>query len=726
MGLLQKVMNHFGNTRKETETVHKEAASYADSPQIYEIEMFRIATDRMSIIEDINELCGENGDIRFQRANQLIAADATAGGFSVIVQGSERDKARKRKQGKAFPYSSPGTNRAQQVIDEFLLRTKLNRLAGQHAAALLREGDLFLNVLVDLQRGLVTQVRRAPTLSIKKNVDEYGEFFDPLRAFSQFDTLNPAALQFLRPPECSRRDFAIYQMNHIRWMPDESKIYGCSQYAVARKNYRMLQEMEKALAYRRMYRSVSKRAHKLPEGASPDDVVRYKRENAMIDANGKPTRNAHLLSDFVGNVDVTALHDQANLDEIADIELMENNIWVSLLVPKPLITGGQSINRDILKVQYPKYLESLQTITDTLEYGDSQMYSGYRDIIDLQLMLSGINPETVKYDIVWKQKSDESALDRIDRVQQALGKNGGKQIITLEKAVQVIANDFDIEDPALAIEQIAAERDIQQETVKNKPTVLPSKEGPLQAIKDEHTDDFDKLDELTENLQQKVDSFFYAIAKNTVKKTKVSLTDDVDESIDTEITEEDILEAFDIAWDEAENDFTEQYIMLASMAAISGGRRAINLLSAIYIEKHLSVKILNPIEAEEITEWLREESGQRITAIKETTRKQIRECLANGFENNKGWQQLRVELRRIIASPVRAEMIARTELSWAYSEYNLKVYREAGVQMVQWLVTDDLRCCDACRVMNGQVFPINQCPALPKHPRCRCCYLPVI
>ena len=72
------------------------------------------------------------------------------------------------------------------------------------------------------------------------------------------------------------------------------------------------------------------------------------------------------------------------------------------------------------------------------------------------------------------------------------------------------------------------------------------------------------------------------------------------------------------------------------------------------------------------------------------------------------------------------DVYKRQELSWAYSEYNLKVYREAGVQMVQWLVTDDLRCCDACRVMNGQVFPINQCPALPKHPRCRCCYLPVI
>lgn len=719
-------MEYFGNTKHETDIVHKEAVSYADSPQIYEIEMFRIATDRMSIIEDINELCGENGDIRFQRANQLIAADATAGGFSVIVQGSERDKARRKKTGKSFSYSSPGTNRAQQVIDEFLLRTKLNRLAGQHAAALLREGDLFLNVLVDLQRGLVTQVRRAPTLSIKKNVDEYGEFFDPLRAFSQFDTLNPAALQFLRPPECSRRDFAIYQMNHIRWMPDESKIYGCSQYAVARKNYRMLQEMEKALAYRRMYRSVSKRAHKLPEGARPEDVLRYKRENAMIDTNGNPTRNAHLLSDFVGNVDVTALHDQANLDEIADIELMENNIWVSLLVPKPLITGGQSINRDILKVQYPKYLESLQTVTDILEYGDSQMYSGYRDIIDLQLMLSGINPETVKYDIVWKQKSDESALDRIDRVQQALGKNGGKQIITLEKAVQIIANDFDIEDPTMAIKQIAAENNMQQQTVKNQPAILPLKDELQQVIKDEHTDDFDKLDELAENLQEKVGSFFYAVAKNTVKKSKVSLNDDVEESVDGEVIEEDILEAFETAWDEKKDEFAEAYVAIASMAAISGGQRAIKLVREVYIEKHLSVKILNLIKAEEITEWLREESGQRITAIKETTRKQIRECLANGFENNKGWQQLQVELIGIIASPIRAEMIACTELSWAYSEYNLKIYRKAGVQMVQWLVTNDFRCCDVCRAMNGQVFPINQCPALPKHPRCRCCYLPVI
>lgn len=725
MGFLQKIMEHFSNTNEEKELVQKEAASYAESPQIYEIEMFKVATDRMHVIEDVNKLCSENGDIRFQRANQLIAADATTGGFSVIVQGSEKDKVRKRRQGKPFAYSSPGTNRAQQVIDDFLLRTKLNRLSTQHAAALLREGDLFLNVVVDLQQGLVTQIRRAPGLSIKKNVDEYGEFFDPEKAFSQFDTLNPAALQFLKPPECSRRDFAIYQMNHIRWMPDESKIYGCSQYAVARYNHRMLQEMEKALAYRRMYRSVSKRAHKLPENSTDEDIVKYKRSNAMVDAEGNPTKNAHLLSDFVGNVEVVALHDQANLDEVADVEQMEDNIWVSLLVPKALITGGQSINRDVLKVQYPKYLDSLQTITDVLEYGDSQMYSGYRDIIDLQLMLAGINPVTIKYDIVWQRKSYETPLERIERVQEALGKAGGKQVITLEKAIQVIADDFDIEDPALAAEQIAEESHGKEQTAQGpaieKSKTLGMNNFQQQLLKDEYIDDFDKMDELAEDLQQKVSSFFNAVA---VRALESPLADDMDNTGD--LSQDDILTAFDVVWDEHSGDFTENYISVVATAAILGGERAKSLLSVAYAKKNMRLGIKLRVESEQIVELLRDESGKRISRIKNTTRKQVQKCMSEGFANNKSWEQLCVELQSIIASPARAELIARTELSWAYVEQSIRIYQDAGVQRVQWIATDDFRCCDFCRSMNGMIFPINQRPDMPAHPRCRCCYVPVI
>ena len=153
MGIINTILKYFSNSKQEQKQVETQAASYADSPTTYEYDVFKLNTDRISMIEEVNRLCSENGDIRFQRANQMIAADATKGGFSIIVQGSERDKLRQRQLGKNFSRVSASANKAQAVIDEFLLRTKLNRLCTEHAAALLRDGDLFLNVIVDLKDG---------------------------------------------------------------------------------------------------------------------------------------------------------------------------------------------------------------------------------------------------------------------------------------------------------------------------------------------------------------------------------------------------------------------------------------------------------------------------------------------------------------------------------------------------------------------------------------------
>jgi hypothetical protein len=428
------------------DTTLKDAVSYAVSPITYDMEMLKIASDRIGIIKDVNFLCGDSGDLRFQRANSLIAENATKGGFSVVVQGSEKDSLRNLKTGKKTN-KVKGSNYAQDIIDDFLRRTKLNVFCTEHAAALVREGDIFLNISVDYKNKRIERIKRAPVLTMKRNTDEFGNFKNPERAFSQIDP-GTDLYSFISSdaPRNSRRDFALYQINHIRWLSDETKLYGTSQYAASRKVYRRLEEMEKALCYRRMYRSVSKRAHKLDRIVSPSELQEYKRVNDMVDQNGNPTPNAHLLTDFIGNVDITALKDEANLDEVKDLEYMENLLWINLLVPKTIITGGQNINRDVLKVQYPHYLDSLNTITDRLEYGDS-IYSGYRSIIDLELLLAGINPDEIRYDMVWSMKTPESLSDRLETVQNALGKGGGTPIITIEKAVQLIANDFDIEDP---------------------------------------------------------------------------------------------------------------------------------------------------------------------------------------------------------------------------------------------------------------------------------------
>lgn len=435
---LSRIFDVFYN--KNNKSKSEQHVSNAESSYTWKFDMFKVASDRISIIKDVQRLCGASGDWRFQRANNIIAEDACKGGFSVVVNENER---------------------AQEIINNFVRRTKLDYLCREHARSLLRDGDIFLNIICDIESGYINEIRKAPAITIKKNTDEYGKFFDVEKAYTQFDVRTEFNSIIECEPPSFGEHFALFQMNHIRWLDDQNYIYGTSQYAASRKLYRMLEKMEEANAIRRMYRSVNKRAHSINPEALSYSVEDYKRDNRMVDEFGNPTPNNHLLSDFIGKgVTISNLDDAANLDQVKDLEYMNDQLWIGLLVPEAIISGGRNINRDVLKVQYPHYLDTLNDITDRLEYGDCGYFSGYRDIINLQLMLQGINPEDVIYDIVWSQKTYESGTERLEKIQSALGKGGGKQIITLRKGIQLLANDFDIEDP------IQMELEILREQIK--------------------------------------------------------------------------------------------------------------------------------------------------------------------------------------------------------------------------------------------------------------------
>ena len=695
-------LNRFKKTKEKT-------ASYAEDLPLYESSLFHIAQDRYSIVKDVNFLCGPNGDIRFQRANSLIGDDATHGGFSIVVNGSDADKKRKLKEGKVLPHISIGAERIQKILDDYLERTQLHILCTEHAKALLRDGDLFLNILVDTKTGLIIKIKRVPALTMKRNTDEYGEFINPERAFSQVDSSQVYKMAKLDIPQGSRIDFPLYQINHIRWLSDETKHYGISQYAVARKCYKMIEKMEEALANRRIYRSVSKRSHKL-DTTDISDIEEYKRANAMIDKNGNPTKNAHMLSDYIGNVEITALHDEANLDEIKDIETLENTLWINLLTPKAIITGGQNINRDVLKVQYPHYLQSLNTITDTLEYGDNSSYSGYRDIIDLQLLLAGINPETISYDIVWSKKSEESTQERVEAIQNALGKNGGKQLISHEKAIQLIAGDFKIEDPAAMYQKILEEN---QEGIskENKEDILKDNQTSFEFVLcDEAIEDKPKMDKLHEEFYKKWNSFLNLFFDNIDSNKEITNL-------------EDFLNLVNEVWqDMLINDvppFYLEYVYKAgAMATDTAQKHVDNIVIVDGIENKVRIK------RQDIYNDLFKNSGIRIKNINSTTVKDIRDVLSNSFDNNIGWKYIMDKIRPIIRNPVRAEMISLTELSWAYNRSTKFVYKEAGIKTFIWDSSVDMKTCDYCNSMNKTEHPANNLPNNPAHPRCRCTWLP--
>jgi len=81
-----------------------------------------------------------------------------------------------------------------------------------------------------------------------------------------------------------------------------------------------------------------------------------------------------------------------------------------------------------------------------------------------------------------------------------------------------------------------------------------------------------------------------------------------------------------------------------------------------------------------------------------------------------------------VASPSRALTIAITEQNRAMSFGSIERYKEAGLQKMEWAVSDP---CDICAKNEGQVITIGQTFASgdqqpPAHPHCRCVLLPVI
>jgi len=135
--------------------------------------------------------------------------------------------------------------------------------------------------------------------------------------------------------------------------------------------------------------------------------------------------------------------------------------------------------------------------------------------------------------------------------------------------------------------------------------------------------------------------------------------------------------------------------------------------------------------------------------ISETSAEGVRQVIRNGFESGIDFDEIITNLADKFGdwSSTRAEMVARTEVIRA-SNYGAKeAWRQAGVEEVQWLASDDA--CGYCIDLDGKVVGINEnffnvgdeflpegadaplkinyedIGAPPLHPQCRCTLLTV-
>ncbi|MBE3584845.1 MAG: minor capsid protein [Thermoanaerobacter sp.] len=710
----------FASRQPASETItrrqdYSTLASLAESESVFDYDVFRLEHDRRSILLDVRQMLKE--DPRVAEANRRLAQDACRGGITVVVQGASKDvraRNKRRHPGQKPLRRNSLADRAQEIIDGVIKTARINAKLSSWARSLLADGDLFLNVIVDLKTRRIVDIRRVPAITMKRNVDKEGRFVDISRAFSQLDPMVHAASFFPGVPENAIRHFALWEINHIRWNYVDGQIYGESQYAVIRRLSRQLLMTEEDLVVRRRTRAVQRRHHRIgtPERpGTPADVEAYKQLNSLDHQRGRFKQTTDYFSN--GLVEIKNLEGDARLNEIEDIQYLLNIEFLRLGVPKGLLGFAEDINRDVLDEQQQQYLASLEHLTDTLEYGDPGAYSGLRAIFDFALLLQGINPDAVTYNIRWSEKTTEKLSERITRTIKA--RNAG--LISRRTACQLLANDFDIEDVDAELAAIEEENTPAAPLEESPPARGP---GGGQATVTDETQAFpaEEIDRLEEQAQKIAARYFRRVRRRFLERLKEQgITDAAREEplVDNRLEDQVLQLLEEILVQEADGLLADLTPIYQKGANLGGGYA--------YAQLGLDFELLR----EDTFNRLLFEAGRRIKGINDTTLGQVRQALAEGYAAGEGWERIAARLDRVFdtAHSVRSELIARTEPMWAFNETAKSIYRDAGVEKVRWDATSDMRTCSVCASRDGKVYDLDEAPPCPHHPRCRCTLLPV-
>jgi SPP1 gp7 family putative phage head morphogenesis protein len=116
-----------------------------------------------------------------------------------------------------------------------------------------------------------------------------------------------------------------------------------------------------------------------------------------------------------------------------------------------------------------------------------------------------------------------------------------------------------------------------------------------------------------------------------------------------------------------------------------------------------------------------------IKSIMETTRAQVQQAISDWIQSGAPLPDLQATLTPIFG-PMRAEMIAVTEVTRVYQEANVASWESTGfVDEVNYRTAKDDKVCPICSPLDGKTLPIKDTTDHPpKHVRCRCFTVPVV
>lgn len=121
--------------------------------------------------------------------------------------------------------------------------------------------------------------------------------------------------------------------------------------------------------------------------------------------------------------------------------------------------------------------------------------------------------------------------------------------------------------------------------------------------------------------------------------------------------------------------------------------------------------------------------SNRLWQDKERLGRNLRVGLTQSMILGEGIPQITDRINKgIDTARYNAERVARTETKRVTYCAHDDVYKDTGVEELRYRCANggDSRTCQYCRADNGKVFKRGEEPTLPRHPNCRCVYIPVV
>ncbi len=299
------------------------------------------------------------------------------------------------------------------------------------ARAIVKYGNDFERVVVDTVTNQVIALDYLNAYSIRiYDLPKFGRFYTfkfsnelTLEGLSTFD-YSPVELEnMIERGQRVHEQFVIldgWSVVHFRYRGKyRNDLYGYSLVESARSTWKRLIMIENAMLFRKLQRSISKYVFYVRTGqVQVADAMQKLRQFAMV------MKRTKRLNELLNNVDVKYdmwvddddfyipvmdEHDPTrietleglNYDSSEEVEYYLNKLFASLRIPKTYLSFEDvPANRSTLGTEDMRFAKSVISLQQVMQ-------DGLRQICDLELLLHGIDPAKVKYEL---QMTSPSAI----------------------------------------------------------------------------------------------------------------------------------------------------------------------------------------------------------------------------------------------------------------------------------------------------------------------------